>query len=67
MGESLITVDRIKDIVKQKKLNTRIEEEEWRQQLRDIHARVASRDLLIANYDEKNAKRQTRAKLLLEQ
>lgn len=49
MGDSLITVDRIKDLVKQKKLDTKIEEDEYKQQLREIEDRVRSRDLLISN------------------
>jgi len=49
MGDSLITVDKIKEIVKQKKIDTRIEEEEYKAHLKEIEDRVRSRDPLISN------------------
>lgn len=67
MGENLITVEKIKDVVRQKKMNTSIEEEEYYHQLNEINERVRSRDLLITNYDEKQQKRRTKARLLLRQ
>lgn len=68
MGDSqLITVDRIQDLVKEKIRKTKEEEWEYKQHLKEISERINSRELLFANYDEKNHKRQTRAKLLLQQ
>lgn len=49
MGDTLVTVDKIKDLVHQKKIDTRINEEEYKQQLKEIEQRVKSRDPLISN------------------
>jgi len=37
------------------------------QKLKEINEKVGARDLLICNYDERNQKRKTRARLLLQQ
>jgi len=42
-------------------------EDTYNEQLKEIDNKIKSRDLLIKNYDEKNQKRKTRAKLLYQQ
>lgn len=46
---NLITVDKIDEIVKQKKMHTKISEEYYKQQLKEMENRVKNRDMLISN------------------
>lgn len=66
-GESLITNEKTFEKVRHTKMDTKMFEDEYKQTLKEIDNRVKSRDLLISNQDEKNQKRRTRAKLLLNQ
>lgn len=68
-GEPLehITKELLEEKVRKRQMALKHEEEIYKDNIKNMEERVRSRDMLITNYDEKNNKRRTRAKLLLTQ